>query len=334
MSGTNGSMKLPNTGGPESRAEQVSKAAAAAQEAEQPKAEPKKKAGPAVAGAKILVTGATGFVGQYVVPLLEQAGAKVIAIGKRHGYDLSVEAQAMAAMLAAKPDVVVHLATPPENIGAAARYREATLINVNLVHATSMSGAKLVVVQKHGSPWSIEERIQIDMAYLCSTYRTQHHLDSVQLVPYEIYGPLDHFERGRLIPELVRGLAKAKASALGEIEIPNCGEERRSLLFASDAAQAIVAACVRKTDPVPISISGPVIEMKSLYEVACEVFNYDGKVEFVGFDEADTEEDFDDAVGRMQLEWSPSTSVKVGLTEILEWLQASSQKARELQEPV
>ena len=60
-------------------------------------------------GKRTLVTGATGFVGRNLTPLLEQAGAELIA-PSRSEYNLLEQADVRRLMADTRPDVVFHLA--------------------------------------------------------------------------------------------------------------------------------------------------------------------------------------------------------------------------------
>ena len=65
---------------------------------------------------RVVVTGAAGQLGRYLVPAVQRSGATVIALGSRPaaGIDVAVDLAdreaAMDAIRAARPDVVIHAA--------------------------------------------------------------------------------------------------------------------------------------------------------------------------------------------------------------------------------
>lgn len=110
---------------------------------------------------KVLVTGATEFVGRWLVRDLETAGHEVVAPGDPHRLDVTDRAAVEAVIAATRPDAVAHLAAVsfgPEALREPAR---AMLINVggtiNVVEALGSLGSQagLLVAgssEVYGSP--------------------------------------------------------------------------------------------------------------------------------------------------------------------------------------
>ena len=80
-------------------------------------------------GQRVVVTGAAGQLGRFLVPAARRAGAAVIAFGSRAGAGIDVAADlaetdvAMPALEAARPDLVIHAAACTDvNTGRRSRY--------------------------------------------------------------------------------------------------------------------------------------------------------------------------------------------------------------------
>ena len=58
---------------------------------------------------QVLVTGATGFIGKHLVPRLQRAGHRTVAVSRKD-YDLLDQAQVRSLFSDHSPDAVVHLA--------------------------------------------------------------------------------------------------------------------------------------------------------------------------------------------------------------------------------
>jgi dTDP-4-dehydrorhamnose reductase len=105
---------------------------------------------------RVLVTGAGGQLGQYLVPALREAGAHVTAAGHReapgidHAADLTRPGAAGRLIAEAKPDLVIHGAAWTDVDGAERDPAGARAVNVDaarfLARACRHSGARLIAV--------------------------------------------------------------------------------------------------------------------------------------------------------------------------------------------
>src|SRR5262245_45629385 len=75
-------------------------------------------------------------------------------------------------------------------------------------------------------------------------YRQQYGLNSIFLLPVNLYGPGDNFDprTSHVIPALIKKCVEAEAARLREIEVWGTGSATREFLYVEDAARAIVLA--------------------------------------------------------------------------------------------
>ena len=95
------------------------------------------------AGARVLVTGGSGFLGQHVCRRLTAVGATPMSVGRADA-DLTDRAATEALLDRLRPDVVVHCAVQGGGIGwmrhhPVASGRDNVLMNVHLLDAAARS---------------------------------------------------------------------------------------------------------------------------------------------------------------------------------------------------
>lgn len=183
-------------------------------------------------GARVLVTGGTGFLGKYVMAALASQGAKAIPISKRLGFDLRNEGEFKGALLIEKPDIVVHLAATVGGIGAnmanpAVFFRDNMQMGMNVIDGCAQAACKLIFIstvcaypkdcptpfreediwngypEETNAPYGIAKKAGHVM---CEAYRKQYGLQYGYLIPANLYGPCFTGDTEVLTPNGVKNI--------------------------------------------------------------------------------------------------------------------------------
>ncbi len=308
-------------------------------------------------GARVLVTGGTGFLGKFVMAALQAQGATAIPISKRLGFDIRNEAEFQGALLIEKPDIVVHLAATVGGIGAnmanpATFFDDNMQMGMNVVRGCARAGCKLVTVgtvcsyAKHtpvpfreedfwngypeetNAPYGIAKKA---IHVMCEAYRKQFGLSYAYLVPANMYGPHDNFEEksSHVIPAMIRRFVEATEAEAPEVTCWGTGKATRSFLFAPDAAKAIAIACAKLDDDKIVNLPGSEeVTMKKLAETVARILRYKGKILWDPTrPDGQPKRAVDGTRARQLLAWAPETMLQDGLELTIEWYLEVRKKA-------
>ena len=251
---------------------------------------------------RVLVTGAGGFLGKFVVEKLRERGFQNIETPTSKQYDLREQSEVRRLFAELSIDAVIHLAAVVGGIGAnekhAGRFCYDNLImGTLLLEEARLSGvSKFVTVGticsypkfapipfreedlRNGYP---EEKKAL--LALSQGYRKEYEFNAVYLMPVNLYGPGDNFdpESSHVIPALIRKCAEAVEKKKDQIEIWGDGSPTREFLYVTDAAQGIVMALESYDQADPINIgSGHEISIKDLASLIARHTGFAGKFVF------------------------------------------------------
>jgi GDP-L-fucose synthase len=252
---------------------------------------------------KITVTGGGGFVGSHLVERLQSDGHDVF-VARRADYDLTREDDTARLFADARPELVFHLAAEVGGIGAnranPGRYWYANLLMGAhvLEQARRADIAKLVLAgtvcaypkfapipfreddlwdgypEETNAPYGVAKKSILVGA---QAYRDQYGLNSIFLLPANLYGPGDNFHQtnAHVIADLIRKMAAGD----DEVVLWGDGSPTREFLYVEDCVDGLVLAAERYDGPEPVNLgAGKEISIRELAELVAEVVGFQGKI--------------------------------------------------------
>ena len=260
---------------------------------------------------KILVTGASGFLGSHLMPLMNQhyGTQNVIGVCSKN-YNLMDPKQVEQMFDDIQPDIVVHLAAYSGGIGSnrkypADYYYKNTILTAHCFEQAARHGVKKLIYTMGGCAYPHDAKSPISedqmwngypqeesagyssakkMGIVASrSYRTQYGMDSVVLIPGNMYGPYDNFrnEESHVVPGMLRRYFEAKRNGVDKVVMWGTGAPTRDFVYAGDVAALIPWFIDHYTETGPINLSsGTTTSIKELAETIKEMVGYSGEIEW------------------------------------------------------
>lgn len=257
-------------------------------------------------GKKIVITGATGFVGHYVVENLlhdRQVKKEQLRLLSSKTHDLRDFIQAKDALRDA--NIVIHLASNTGGIGYssvhnASQFRNCMLIDLNVFEAAALEKIKKFVAVSssvaypHDAPSPLKEEylfsgVPAPSAYgygfakrntviLARAYRQEQGLPTIVVIPNNSYGPGETLDpkTSHVIPSLIyKCLTKKILTVWGD------GTPIRDFLYIKDFTEGLLLAAEKLESSEPVNIgSGQKTSVKELASIIRRLTNFKGEVMF------------------------------------------------------
>ncbi len=252
---------------------------------------------------RVLVTGGGGFLGSHLVERLERDGHDVF-VARRREHDLTHAEDTERLFRDARPERVFHLAGEVGGIGAnrsnPGRFWYANLMmGAHVLEAARVNDIEKLVIagtvcaypkfapvpfreddlwngypEETNAPYGVAKKAILVGA---QSYRDQYGLDSIFLLPANLYGPRDNFHptNAHVIPDLIRKMTEGEE----EIVLWGDGSPTREFLYVDDCVEGLVLAADRYDGAEPVNLgTGAEISIRALAELVAELTGFEGEI--------------------------------------------------------
>jgi len=259
-------------------------------------------------GARIVVTGGSGFLGRHVMAALAARGYANAVTFRSSEHDLTREADVTEMLRALRPEAVIHLAATVGGIGANRRYPGTYYFRNLQMGALLMEHARRAGVQRFlsvgticsypkitpvpfrednlwdgypeetNAPYGLAKKMLLVQS---QAYRQEFGFDGVNVLVVNLYGPHDNFDpdSSHVIPALIRKCVEAVERGDEEIEVWGTGKATREFLYVEDAADGIVSALERLDTSDPVNLgAGFEISIRDLAEAIAKHAGFRGRL--------------------------------------------------------
>jgi len=294
---------------------------------------------------RVLVLGATGFVGAWVVKKLSQfePEAEIVKASLSLGTDLRDWDQTMDLFRKTRPDYVINCAAFVGGIQYGYKYPSDLFTHnlrmiVNIFDACGKIGVRRLVqpISNCAYPesetyfqerafWNgrLHESVQVYgmtrkiMWTGAWAYAKQHGLDTISLIVSNMYGPGDHFqaERSHALGAMIKRIVDAKEESRKRVVIWGSGRPVREWLYVEDGAEALVRGLhiAAHIDIINIG-TGQGISVRDLAFTIRELVGWDGDFDFdTSRPDGAPHKTVDGSKGERLLSWKPSTDLREGI---------------------
>lgn len=303
-----------------------------------------------VRSSKVLVTGASGFLGMHVVRRLRAEGFENLILPTHREYDLTCPSQVRELFKQHQPDAVIHLAAKVGGIGANSAnpgsfFFDNAVMGVHIIEEARLAGVKKFLCagtvcaypkfaptpfkeqdlwvgypEETNAPYGLAKKM---LLVQLQAYRRQYNFNGVYLLPVNLYGPGDNFdlETSHVIPALIRKCFHALNAKSPYLDVWGSGNATREFLYVEDAAEAFVSALLHYDKPAPVNIgSGREVQIRELVALICSLVGFKGEIRWDNSKpDGQPRRCLDTSAADREFGFQAKTELRDGLTKTIQW---------------
>ena len=299
---------------------------------------------------KIIVTGGDGFLGTYVVQMLQYCGVRNIFIPRSRHYDLTQIDHTYRLIRDYPPDQIIHLASTCFEANGAGKvpssenHPDVTIWRNLIEVATNNHIPKIIaVVDYHAYPdWCHHpyRETEVDDLTKWTEYQAQHpyqqllkeiihprHQPEKQCkisayISSEIYGPGDHFHVSgrRLLSSTIRLFSDTKEQSEHQVIVPGHPDDELDFLYALDAAEGIVNGIKNPSGSGIMNLAtGNLLRWRVVVEQIASHLDYRGEIYWEESKRPPQSKSLQTENAKDTIGFYPATNLESGLKETIQW---------------
>lgn len=298
---------------------------------------------------KIFVSGHKGLVGSAIVRKLESEGYTNLILKTKQELDLRNQQQTTDFFERERPEYVFLSAAKVGGINYNSKFPaefiyDNLMIELNTIHSSAKFGVKKFLflgsacIYPKITPQPIKEEYLLtaplepsNEAYalakisglkMCGYYKEQYGLNSISLMPSNLYGPNDNFDidKSHVIPGLINKFYDAKIKNLPQVEAWGDGSATREFLHVDDLADACLFLMDNYESSDHINVGSNLeISIKELTEIVKNAIGYTGRIFWDTTRPNGTPKRKNDNSKLFDMGWKPKVNFNDGIKETVEW---------------